>query len=283
MGRPPDFIGLGAQKAGTSWIYSCLYEHPQLCLPLKEIHFFSRQRNWSKGYEWYEAIFEQCSPETKTGEFSNSYLTDPSVPARIHQRYPHAKLIASLRNPVERAYSNYLHQIKKGTISRDVPFEEALKDHSEYIEQGRYATQLGQYLSLFPREQILLLIYEDCLHQPLEFMQSLYAFLKVDSHFIPSLLNTKVNVSIMPRSVLLERSIIKISGFLHHKGFRHLWWFAKKLGIANYIRKLNTFQSQKHHMSEIDVSWKTDLYRQLEQEIRELETLLGRGLPEWRI
>jgi hypothetical protein len=60
--RGPDFIGIGAQRAGTSWLYACLYEHPQICMPLKEIHFFSCERNWRRGYERYEGIFAGYMP-----------------------------------------------------------------------------------------------------------------------------------------------------------------------------------------------------------------------------
>jgi hypothetical protein len=283
MGRKPDFIGLGAQKAGTSWIYACLYEHPQICIPLKEIHFFSRQRNWSNGYEWYEKIFEQCSQDTKTGEFSTSYLVEPVVPERIHRRYPSVKLIASLRNPIDRTYSNYLNDVKSGVVPRNITFEEGLKSHPEYVEQGCYATQLRRYLQFFSRAQILLLVYEDCLHQPLEFIQSIYRFLDVDSGFVPSMLHKKVNVSKVPRFVVLERCLITISEFLHSKGFHHVWWFAKKIGVANFIRKLNTRQSKSKNIKTESPPWRELVYTQLEGEIKALETIIERDLHEWHI
>jgi len=282
MGRIPDFIGLGAQKAGTSWIYSCLCEHPQICMPIKEIHFFSRQRNWLRGYEWYEDIFAQCPQDAKTGEFSTSYLTNPIVPERIQQRYPEVKLIASLRNPLDRAYSNYLNDIKSGAVQRHISFEEALKNHPEYIEQGRYATQLRQYWQCFSGSQILVLVYEDCLHQPLDFMRSIYSFLGVDSRFVPSMLHQKVNVSNMPRFVWIERSLIRLSGFLHNKGFYYLWWFAKRIGVANYIRRLNT-HGIADTKTESSPSWRKILYERLEGEIYALEKMLGRKLLKWHV
>ncbi len=81
----PDFLGLGAQKSGTSWIYSCLYDHPQVCIPVKDLHFFSRERNWSRGFTWYEEQFARCGADTLAGEFSTSYLADPEAAARIHR------------------------------------------------------------------------------------------------------------------------------------------------------------------------------------------------------
>src|SRR5436190_128677 len=157
--RAPDFIGIGAQRTGTSWIYACLYEHPQICMPRKEINFFSRDRNWSRGFEWYEGIFAECRPAAIAGEFSTSYLPDPETPTRIRHRYPEVRLIVSLRHPVDRAYSNYLNDIVAGEVLSGQGFQEALREHPEYVEAGRYAQHLRNYLDLFPREQLLVSIF----------------------------------------------------------------------------------------------------------------------------
>jgi len=92
MTRKPDFIGLGAQKAATSWIHACLYEHPQIFMPAsKEIHFFSR--HYSKDIRWYEEHFRSCQTNQLAGEFSPTYLYDPATPKRIHEWNPAVKLI----------------------------------------------------------------------------------------------------------------------------------------------------------------------------------------------
>lgn len=282
MGKIPDFIGLGAQKAGTSWIYSCLYEHPQVCMPVKEIHFFSRERNWIKGYEWYEQIFEQCPSTVETGEFATSYLADPLTPQRIYERYPNVKLIASLRNPVDRAYSNYINDIKAGLVPQGTPFEHALQSHPEYLEQGRYATQVRRYLEFFPKDQILLLIYEDCLRQPLAFLREIYKFLEIDTTFVPSMLHKRINVSQVPRFVWLERWLIRAADVLQHSALRPIWWFVKKRGMANVIRNLNRSSSENTQHDTSEASWESSLYQQLEGEIKSLEGILGRRLQEWR-
>src|SRR4051812_34770 len=153
--RGPNFIGIGAQRTGTSWIYACLFEHPDLCLPRKEINFFSRERNWSRGFGWYEAIFGECPPDAQVGEFSTSYLTDAETPGRIRSRYPDARLIVPLRNPIDRAYSNYLNDIVGGVVPASVGFAEALESHPEYVDGGLYARHLRNYIHLFGREQLL--------------------------------------------------------------------------------------------------------------------------------
>ncbi|MBD3305694.1 hypothetical protein GF339_04885 [candidate division KSB3 bacterium] len=282
MSRMPDFIGLGAQKAGTSWIYACLYEHPQICIPVKELHFFSRERNWTRGYAWYEACFEQCPPERKAGEFSTSYLADSRVPERIQQQYPAVKLLASLRHPIDRAYSNYVNDIKAGQVKPQTPFQDALKHHPEYLDQGRYAVQVKQYQQLFAPDQLLWLIYEDCLKQPQDFMRRIYRFLEVDPEFVPSMLHQRVNVSAIPRAVWLERGLTKLARCLHTSGLHRLWWLVKKTGAANTLRRLNAASSPKTVPSKTPPSWRAPLLEALEEDIDALEDILGRTLPEWR-
>lgn len=281
MGRSPDFIGIGAQRSGTSWIYACLYEHPETCLPVKEAHFFSRERNWLKGCEWYESIFNRCPQNAKVGEFSTSYLSDPATPKRILQRYPQVKLIASLRNPVTRAYSNYLNDFKAGAVTREVSFRQALESHPEYRDQGRYATHLRRYFSCFPRDQLLVLIYEDCLKNPLGFIRKIYSFIGIDASFSPALLDVKVNEGQMPRFLLVNRLLKKTSETLRTMGLQNIWWLVKKTGLANRIRRANALKPGRDQGLG---SWEGEaLYGSLEGEIDDLESLIGRKLSEWRL
>src|SRR6185295_14483558 len=109
-------------------------------------------------------------PAARAGEFSTSYLADPATPARIRRRYPGAKLIVSLRDPVARAFSNFRNDLMAGAVRPGTSFERALAAHPEYVEQGRYGEQLARYLRLFPRDQLLVLVYEDSLAAPLAFI-----------------------------------------------------------------------------------------------------------------
>ncbi len=193
--RGPDFLGLGAQKAGTSWIYNCLHDHPEVCIPIKDLHFFSRERNWVRGFTWYEEQFARCATGRIAGEFSTSYLADPIAPRRIHARYARVRMIASLRNPADRAFSNFLNDLQAGALSPHTNFEDAVGSHPEYLRQGAYASQLRLYLDLFPRELLLVVLYDDIERNPLEFMSSIYRFLGVDDAFVPPMLHERVNVA----------------------------------------------------------------------------------------
>lgn len=272
----PDFIGLGAQKTGTSWIYACLYDHPQICIPQKEIHFFSREHNWSQGTQWYERAFSSCDARVK-GEFSPSYLYDGGTAERIHRLYPSAKLIASLRNPVDRAISHHLNDIKAGIVAPDVPFTTALAARPEYVDRGRYARQLEPYLQRFDRTQILILVYEDIRRDPLQFLRTVYRFLGVDESFVPSHLHRTVNEGQVPRFVALEQALNRSAGSLRRMGFDRLVWLVKQSGLPRSIRALNRRSSAEGLAPSADQRQRC--YHDLREDIVQLETLLGRSLP----
>ncbi|MBK8163344.1 MAG: sulfotransferase domain-containing protein [Gammaproteobacteria bacterium] len=280
----PDFIGIGAQKSGTSWIYACLHVHPQVCIPRKEIHFFSRERNWSKGYDWYAGNFDGCHAGQVIGEFSTSYLADEYTPARIHNKFPDVKLVVSLRNPIDRAYSNYINDIKTGIVSSSTDFLDALDSHPEYMNQGQYARQVNRYLDYFKPAQLLILIYEDSLIDPGDYIKKIYRFLNIDHEFIPEFIRTKINPARIPRHVWIDSGIRAVSSYLRSNGFRTLFWQIKKSGLAERIRTLNT-RMDIRRADVIDTQTRHYLYEKydIQSEISAISKIIGRDLIEWRI
>jgi hypothetical protein len=279
MGRPPDFIGLGAQRSGTSWIYACLYDHPQLCTPTKEIHFFSRDANWTRGQGWYERHFAECGPGTMTGEFSSSYLPSADAAERIAGLYPRAKLIVSLRHPLERLISSYLNDVTAGVVRPNTPLLEALQAQPDYVEQGRYATQLAPYLRHFPRSQLLVLIYEDALGDPAGFINRIYSYLGVDSTFRSSMLTARVGEGRVPRSVVLERALTRGTWALRGRLTRGLWWAAKRAGVGRALRRANTASVTRPSLPPAE---RERLAEMFSEEISAVERLLDRDLTAWR-
>jgi hypothetical protein len=258
-----------------------LFEHPQICMPRKEVNFFSRERNWSRGFDWYEDIFAECPPTGLRGEFSTSYLTDGNTPARIRQRYPQARVIVSLRHPVDRAYSNYLNDIVAGQVPAAVGFAEALQSHPEYIEGGRYARYLRTYLDLFGREQLLVSLFDDVSHDPGAAIARTYRFLGVDAGFRPTMLDRRVGVGRVPRLQWLDRVLIDTAAwFRRRRVLRPLWWQAKRLGVGDRVRALNTAPSGGE--DGLDPEQRRSLIEEFEPDNEALETLLGVQLPGWR-
>ena len=179
--RPlPDFLILGAQKAGTTALYAYLRWHPEITGPsFKEVSFFDR--HYAKGERWYRAHMP-VRRRSLVGEASPSYLFHPLAPERVAGMLPGARLIALLRNPVDRAFSHYQHEVALGR--EPLSFEDAVDREDErmqselermlrdpsyfslawwnytYIARGRYAEQLERWFAAFPREQLLVLFTE---------------------------------------------------------------------------------------------------------------------------
>jgi hypothetical protein len=279
--RGPDFLGLGAQKAGSSWIYSCLYDHPQVCIPIKDLHFFSRERNWGRGFTWYEEQFTRCGPDTVAGEFSTSYLAEPDAAERIHARYPAVKLLACLRNPADRAFSNFLNDLQAGALPPEASFDDAVGSHPEYVQQGAYASQLERYLARFPRDSLLVLLYDDLQRAPLEFMSSIYRFLGVDDAFVPRMLHERVNVARVPRSAGADRMARTAVTALRRHGLDRVVWLAKRSGLPRLTYRLNS-RPTALAAHELTPEQRQRLTAQLAPELDRLETLLGRDLGAWR-
>lgn len=272
-----DFIGVGAQKSGTSWAYACLYEHPEICAPVKEIHFFSRPR-FVKGKEWYESHFKSCDTAKQKGEFSTSYLYSKETPERIKELYPDVKLIAILRNPVARAVSQYFNAIKAGEISETISFEAYQAEESSVLEQGLYNLQLERYRALFNKDQLLVLIYEDIKKDPKAFMRSIYQFLNIAEDFESTMLYKEINVARAPRAMSLERFMHHSSEVLRKIGLDRFVHGIRKTGLPDLVRKYNT---KKKAEVAIDTH---SLKGYFTKDVERLSVVLQRDLlTEWNI
>ncbi|MGL5083492.1 MAG: sulfotransferase domain-containing protein [Microcoleaceae cyanobacterium] len=201
----PQFLILGAQKAGTNSLYHALCQHPQI-LPAteKEVHFFTL--NYEKGLGWYQSQFP-VSAEGRllvSGEGTPYYLFHPCVPQRVSQDFPNIKLIVLLRNPVERAISHYYMEVKLGYES--LPLEEAIAQethrlqgeaeqllahpshysyshqHYSYLARGIYADQLQAWFRYFPQHQFLILDSQTFYTQPAKTLDQVFRFLGVPSY-----------------------------------------------------------------------------------------------------
>ncbi|MEE9613402.1 MAG: sulfotransferase domain-containing protein [Thermodesulfobacteriota bacterium] len=178
----PDFMGIGAQKAGTRWLHENLCAHPELYLATpKELHFF----NWYlyRGFNYYSRKFEPGRGMLK-GEVTPAYSQLPLSRIRfIREFMPDVKFILILRNPVDRAWSNAQMSIVRhtGRSSEDVGEAEFVAhfNSSHSTRRGDYPTILDNWLSVFPREQIFIGFFEDLSERPKELLGDIFEFLGV--------------------------------------------------------------------------------------------------------
>lgn len=190
----PNFLCIGASKCGTTTLYDILAQHPALFLPKKkEIKYFNVEENFGKGINWYKDFFEGAN-EKRVGEFTPGYLyTDGCAERIVKSIGKDVKLIAILRNPIDRAISHYNHNVRGG--GEHIPFRKAIEGEEQrlkesenirriysYLDRGRYAKQFKEFLKYFNKDQFLILSFEnDLLNGKEEMMEKINTFLEIDS------------------------------------------------------------------------------------------------------
>lgn len=298
MKKLPTFTIIGASKSGTSSLHQYLNQHPEIFFsPVKEPHFFSAldQKNRTLGpgdsrrtansvfeFNDYMQLFQKAQKEKAIGEASTTYISSPTAPQRIYDFNPEMKLIVIFRNPVERAFSAYMHLVRDGDETEKT-FGNALDKEAErkakgwdglwlYRERGHYYTQLSRYFNLFPQNQIKVFLFEDLKKDPLEVVTQLFEFLEVDSSFQPTM-SYQMNPSGVPRIKLLQN-------FINNPGFLKtvLKSIIPKQIRMRLISKANTLNLQKQKISDSDKAVLTEYYR---EEICKLQELIGRDLSHW--
>jgi len=250
MVKHPDFIIIGAQKCGTSTLFKHLRKHQDIKLPKKkELHFFDE--NFSMGLEWYLRFFNKKDVPAPvcTGEASPYYFFHPLAPVRIFNTIPGIKLILLLRDPVNRAYSQYHHMKRKGRIS--LSFEHCLRleqdilagrreafykeeNHSDlmyrrfsFLSRSRYAEQLSEWFKYFPQEQMLIIRSEDYFLNGGQTFQEVFRFL-----------------GLPPADIILEKE--------HHSfGYPPMKPETKEM-LAEYFKPFN---QQLYNMTGRDFGW----------------------------
>jgi hypothetical protein len=199
-----DFICIGAQKAGTTYVRSVFRKHPEIQLPkFKELYFFSGKgeykssanfavSNADKDLSWYGSQFVNDS--RKKGEISTHYITDASSAAKIKRAFSEVKLFAILRDPTDRAFSQYnMERYRTGKERRSLLQIIREEPDNEIITRGFYYKQLVPFFDSFQADQIKIFLFDDLTEEPTVFLKDLFEFIGVDSTFTPPRLEKKVN------------------------------------------------------------------------------------------
>lgn len=278
-----DFVGIGVQKAGTSWLYKFLSVHPEIQSAIddnsKELNFFNF--NYLKGYHWYHARFQSLG-EKVTGEFSPNYFVDENISKRIYKYNPDIKIIVSFRDPVARAISQHKHELRRNRLPKHLyDFDKALESNPTYIEQGLYATKLKNYLNIFEQKNIHVVLFEDIKSKPTEVLHDLYDFIGVDSDYIPENINQRVNVSHTYRDHDFYQLTRRISSSIRHLLGNRFHQYIKNIKISEAILESNQISSEEilPPVSEITIARLKKIFL---PEIEALENIIGRDLVEWK-
>ena len=191
--RKIDFLIIGAAKCATTWLQMSLTQTPAIYMPGPELHYFSRE--YARGSAWYRDQFKNCETADMIGEKSNSYLTEPEAAGRIARDCPGVRLIVQMRNPVQRAYSDYCMLFRRGSVSRDIRqyLDPDVASGERFLNDGRYAHHLRRFYDHFPTEDILLLAYEDIGALPQEQLRKVGAHVGFEPPLHPPVQNRVKN------------------------------------------------------------------------------------------
>jgi hypothetical protein len=314
-GRIPNFFIVGAPKAGTTSLYHYLDQHPAVFMsPLKEPNYFSselRPENFCDelrpriesdmralgqyllsdlrekrfvglvcSWEDYLRLFQNARAEPAVGEATPCYLWSATAAQNIAARIPHARIIINLRDPADRAFSQYLNMVSERTTRRS--FTEQVRANLACVDKrfgpdwpllefGLYYEQIRRYLDVFPREQIHISLYEDLERTPQRLIADLCAFLGVEGESAELDLSHRHHVPQLPRLPRVNH-VLKRSG---------LWPYLRSLAprpLGPRLRSLLVRPRSDIRMDPADRDFLVGYYR---EDIRRLETLLDRDLSAW--
>ena len=288
----PTFLIVGVQKAGTTSIYNYLQEHPQVFMSrIKETNFLEQDwlslppekqnKNGIITIEDYAALFADVRDEIAIGEASPNYLFHyETSAARIQKYVPDARLIMVLRNPVERAYSDYLMHIRDAISTKVTSFSQQIeRAHKSYIiRKGFYATPVKYYLDRFDRGQIKVYLYDDLVRNPQQFMQNFYSYIGVEP-FQPDV-SKKVQQAKIPKNQAINnllQSKNPIRAFAANT-LKTVMPLETRQKIRDRLINFNSQSKKAMPLTDADRQKLIDLYR---EDILQLQELIDRDLSSW--
>lgn len=299
MGNMPTFLVIGAARSGTTALYTYLKQHPMVFMSsIKEPNFFAfegeRLECRGPGADYinnsmvdlaaYRELFAKASNETARGEASPLYLYSEKAPKQIRKHIPGARLVAILRNPVEQAFSHYLYARRNVLEPMDdftaalFAEEERKQDHwqplFQYSKFPKYFQQLERYYSLFPTEQLKIILYEDFDEKPLETMEEIFRFIGVDERFVPDM-TYRPNAGGVPKNDFLQNVMMK--PYLLTKIVGSVLPLGVRLRIKDMVSSRNL------ERPELPQAARDHLISELRDDIENLQQLLGRDLSAWLV
>lgn len=269
----PDFLFVGAAKCGSTWFFKALEAHPEVFVPpAKDIYYFDD--HYDRGIAWYESFFAAADTALAIGEVSHNYLYSGEALDRINDDLPNVKLIACLRDPIERAISAYLFMRRNGTAGRN--FRETLQANPKIMERGRYASYISRCFEQFGRDRVRVFLFDDLQANPGAMAQALYSFIGVDATFMHKDAHKKVLPASKARFQWLASGAKKAARVVRKLGFPGLVGRLKAAGMTGLLYE--PLESEDFVISAEDHRWLSDYF---ENDVRALEAALGTDLTGW--
>jgi len=291
----PNFLIVGAAKAGTTSFYHWLKEHPEVFMPnIKEPSFFVHNYGISNGKE-YLSLFRLVGKQKAIGESSTAYLCSPESPQLIHDYLGNIKIIIFLRNPEDRAYSLYSWMVMEG-YENIIPFERALQEEEKrfydqdfrfnnqqffwdfmYTKSGFYYEQVKRYIDLFGNENVKTIVFEELINTPEKIYYDVCNFLNISNDYKPDFIH--LNKTKVPKNIRLNYHLHSLIRKLNNKrSIRFLFFFL--IQLLYLIIYLNLKSKDKKH-TELSENIRIEMNNAYKKDLVQLSKLIKKDLTHW--
>ncbi len=290
--RVPDIYIMGTQKSATTTLYDWLAQHPEIYAhPLaKDYPYFSNDITHSDGPDLFYS-FAINAPDYLSvlgGEVNAMYT--PTGPQRMHGVMPSARLIAILRNPVDRFFSAYSYAVERLLEDRDL--EQAVRDElagqeyapedalqRDYLAHGQYARQMKKVYQFFSPDQVKVVIFEELKHDPIKILRDIFQFVSVSESFMPNMAVKNQTKGGSRFRLITQITHGRPSSMLVRNLGRALIPFSLRTSIRRKLVAYNRINKQKLEFTESARKTLVDYYK---NEVDEVEILLNREIIAWR-
>lgn len=268
--RLPSFLIIGAVKAATTWVSEQLRHHPALWLPRTEPQFFST--HFDRGLAWYRELFAKAPADRIIGEKSADYLAHPEAAARIAEALPGIPLIAQLRDPVARAYSEYCMLFRRGRVGGDLR-RHLDPDHAagqRFLEGGLYAKHIRRLTARVDPARLKVILYEAIRMDPEGVMREVCDHLAIARHIDTAALARTSNDSRSPMLPLPLRRVLRPARPLLDPLRTNAW-----------LARMHKSMTRPVAYPPLTAALATKLREFYRRDIEEMEKLLDRDLSQW--
>ncbi len=275
----PTGLVIGPMRTGSTWLYEYLSSRADVCLPkdVKETFYFAE--NYGKGADWYESHFRHYDPalHRRIIDVSPTLFPNHAAIARVSKGLRHPVLMATLRHPIDRAWSHYMHLRQYGATRLD--FDAALREIPAIIEASLYAKHLARWLDAFGRDAVRITFYSDLKRHQAEYVRQLNEIFDLPDADAEALPSAKVNSGSLPRNVLLAQVTRRTAATLRRSGQHQIVNAGKRMGLSNLVSGRPRDAAAHPKMPPRTRDYLAERFAAV---LDDLERLLGINVDAWR-